>query len=86
MLDFELNANLRRLTISTNSEDLDAVVEALNETIRVELAAQAIASGINPTVELRFSKKEIFDRYTYKRKKVRPRWYQHTFILKGRPK
>jgi hypothetical protein len=84
--DFELNANLSRLTISTNSQDLDAIVEAVNESIRVELEAQAAIAGVESKIEARFSKKDLFDRYNYRRIVVRKGWYQHTFVLKDLPK
>jgi hypothetical protein len=77
MFDFELNSNLSQLTITTNSENLDAVVIAINETIRIELEAQA--TGSDSVFDANLSKKELFDRYSYKRVKVRSNWYQHIF-------
>jgi hypothetical protein len=84
--DFELNANLSRLTISTNSQDLDAIVEAVNEAIRVELEAQAVVAGTDHSIEARFSKADLFNHYNYRRIVVRKGWYQHTFVLKDLPK
>jgi hypothetical protein len=81
--DFELNTNLNRLTISTNSQDLDAIVEAVNESIRIDLAAKAEAAGTDSTVNFKFSKKDLFDRYRYRRIKIHRNWYQHIFTLKS---
>jgi hypothetical protein len=71
-----------RITVSSNSKEMRSLVEAVNATIRTETLALANHQGIeNPSIP-EFSLGELFQKYTYRCRRIRPSWFQHTFTIK----
>jgi hypothetical protein len=77
--------DLETITVASNSQDVKSVVDAVNATIRTETLALANRDGIeNPAIPV-YGIGDLFQKYSYRCRRIRPNWYQHTFTLKTAP-
>jgi hypothetical protein len=73
------------ITVTSNSQDLPPLVEAINAMIRTETLTLANQQGIENPVIPEYKIGELFQKYDYRCRRLRPKWYRHTFTLKTTP-
>lgn len=72
----------RTFTVSSNAKDLKSVVNAVNAVIKTETLALADQNVIESPAIPEYTIGELFQRYSYRCRKVRSKWYQHIFTPK----
>jgi hypothetical protein len=79
-----MELEIDRFSVSSNSQDIKSVVDAVSSVVKTEMEAIAEKRGIQKSEVPEFTIGEVFKRYTYRCWRVRPKWYQHIFTLKTR--
>jgi hypothetical protein len=74
--------DIDQISVTSNSQEIKSVIDAVNAMIRTDTLALANQKGIESPAIPQYSVGELFQRYSYRCRKVRSNWFQHTFTLK----
>jgi hypothetical protein len=75
--------DIEQISVTSNSQEIKSVIDAVNAVIRTETLALANQKGIESPAIPQYTIGELFHRYSYRCRRLGPKWYRHDFTLKA---